>query len=333
MIKKEVKMKYKALVINNIDGVGKLDYEELEKKPLSSGEVFIKVIYSGINYKDSLAINPTTKVVRNYPMVPGVDFSGEVVESLSPLFSEGDLVFLTGLGYGTDRFGGFQEYVTVKGEDLLSIPKGLTPKEVMVYGTAGLTAAMSVEALSIREHDIQPLPFLVTGGTGGVSSHAILILKKLGCGVVASTRNQENMTYLKELGADDVVLFDTLLEKRRPLSTEKYSGAIDATGGEAVGNLLTEIKYGGVIGLSGNLAGMKFQSTVFPFILRGVSLVGIDSVQIPMEKKKRLFEKLADQYKAEKLMEIVSEEIPFESLKETLLKGEKKNGRVLVSFS
>lgn len=326
-------MEYKALIVENIDGVGNLTYEDLKKKPLNSGEVCIKVIYSGINYKDNLAIEPKTKVVRTYPMVPGIDFSGEVVESLSPSFSEGDLVFLTGLGYGTDRFGGFQEYVTVKGEDLLHIPKGLTPKEVMIYGTAGLTAAMSIEALLRAESENYTLPFLITGGTGGVSSHAVLILKKLGYDVVASTRNRENEKYLMGLGADEVILFDELLEKRRPLSIEKYSGVIDATGGEAVGNLLAEIKYGGAIALSGNLAGAKFQSTVFPFILRGVSLVGIDSVQVSMAKKKEIFEKLADNYKSEKLIDILSEEISFLSLKDILLSGEKKNGRILVSFS
>ncbi len=325
-------MEYKALMIDNIDGVGKLDYKDVKTQPLNSGEVRIKVMYSGINYKDNLAIDPKTKVVRTYPMVPGIDFSGVVVESLSSSFNTGDLVFLTGLGYGTDRFGGFQEYVTAKGEDILHIPEGLTPKEVMIYGTAGFTAALSIEALVKEESEKTHLPFLVTGGTGGVSSHAILILKKLGFDVVASTRHQDHESYLKSLGADQVILFDELLEKRRPLSSEKYSGAIDATGGEALGNVLTEIKYGGGIALSGNLAGAKFHSTVFPFILRGVSLIGIDSVQVPMDKKKEIFEKMANNYKSEKLINLLGEEVPFLSLKDNLLKGETKKGRILVSF-
>ncbi len=324
-------MKYKALVVNNEEGLGKISYETLEKKLLDSGEVFVRVLYSGINYKDGLALDPKSRVVRTYPMVPGIDFSGIVEESLSSRFNVGDFVFLTGRGYGTEKFGGFQEFITVNEDDLLQIPASMTPKEAMIYGTAGLTAAMSVEEVVSLESSSSS-SFLVTGGTGGVSSHAILILKKLGFHVTASTRDPKNNDYLKKLGADEVLPFSSFLEKRKPLSQEKYQGVVDATGGVAVGNLLTEIKYGGTIALSGNLAGASFEATVFPFILRGITLKGIDSVLVSLEKKKELFDKLSKEYKSESLIEIMNREIPFDTLKEELLKGTGGDGRIIIVF-
>ncbi len=325
-------MKYKALITRVIEETVQISYEEIEKKPLVDGEVLVQVLYSGINYKDILATNPKSKVVRAYPMVSGIDFSGLVVESLSEGFKEGDLVFSTGRGYGTEKFGGFQEFITASEEDLLIIPVDMTPKEAMLYGTAGLTAAMSVEAVVVEKSQATTGSFLVTGGTGGVASHAILMLKKLGYHVTASTRDPIHDKYLKRLGADEILPFSSFLEKRKPLSKEKYQGIVDATGGIAVGNLLTEITYGGTMALSGNLSGISFESTVFPFILRGITLKGIDSVQVSMEKKKEIFDKLSMDYKSEKLMEVLGKEIHFSSLKEELLKGETGEGRTLVTF-
>lgn len=325
-------MKYTALIVDNKDGKGDITYKEVAKTPLKRGDVFIQVMYSGINYKDLLATDPSSRVVREYPMVPGIDFAGRVVESQSSDFKEGELVFLTGRGYGTDKFGGFQEFITVNDEDLLHIPENLTPKEVMLYGTAGLTAAMSVEAVTSSGGLPSLSKFLITGGTGGVASHAILMLKKLGFSVTASTRNPFNDAYLKRLGADEVLSFSSFLEKRKPLSKEKYQGVVDATGGAAVGNLLTELNYGGVLALSGNLSGASFESTVFPFILRGVTLTGIDSVKVTMERKKTLFEKVAKDYKSENLINVLGKEISFNALKDELLHGSKGEGRVLIHF-
>ncbi len=326
-------MKYRALMVENNDGVGRIFYQEIEKVSLKEGEVFVKLLFSGINYKDVLATNPKSKVVRTYPMVPGIDFSGVVEESLSSTFKVGDFVFLTGRGYGTDKFGGFQEFITVNQDDLLPVPLMMTPKEVMLYGTAGLTAAMSVEEVVSAEGLDSSASFLVSGGTGGVASHGILILKKLGFQVTASTRDPMHNEYLRRLGADEILPFSSFLEKRKPLSKEKYQGIVDATGGAATGNLLTEIKYGGTLALSGNLSGTFFETTVFPFILRGVTLKGIDSVQVSMEKKRNIFEKLSKEYKSDNLNEILCREIPFGALQEELLKGTSGVGRILVSFS
>lgn len=306
-------------------------YEDLGWEPLAEGEVRVKTAFSGINFKDRLAMRKESKVVRNYPMVPGIDFSGYVEESNSSQFKVGDEVFVTGLGYGTDRYGGYSDYVTVKDNDLCTVPEGLTLKEVMQIGTAGFTAALSVDAVSGGK-SVENLEVLVTGGTGGVSSFAILLLSKLGARVTAATRSLEHSDYLKSLGAQEVILFDTLLEKRKPLSRERWDGVVDATGGEATGNLLTEIRYGGTLAVSGNLSGVKFSTTVFPFILRGINLQGIDSVYVSRERKTELFNKMAEEWRLRNLDRIIYKEVVFEDLKEELLHESKGTGRVLVTF-
>jgi len=324
-------MNNKALMLNLLDEKIDIQYVSSKCQPLQMNEVRVKVAFSGINYKDRLAMNPASKVIRNYPMVPGIDFSGLVEESTSSQFEVGERVFLTGLGYGTDRFGGFQEYVTVKEDDLCKVPDGLSLKEVMQIGTAGFTSALSVEAVS-ENSSLQDKEILVTGGTGGVSSFSVMILNKIGAHITVATRHLENADYLKSIGAHEVILFDTLLEKRKALSEEKWDGVIDATGGEATGNLLTEIRYGGTLAVSGNLSGVKFNSTVFPFILRGVSLKGIDSVYVKRDKKMRLFNKMAYEWKINNLERLTYNEIKFEDLKEELLRETHGKGRVLVTF-
>lgn len=324
-------MKNNALIIEKTEFGTELNYRYLENKKLMEDEVLVKVAFSGINYKDRLAIDPATKVVRQLPMVPGIDFSGTVSESRSDDFRIGDEVFLTGQGYGTDRFGGFQEYVVADAQHLCRVPEGLSLREVMLYGTAGFTAALSVDAL-MNGHDLKGKDILVTGGTGGVSSHAIMILRKLGANVTAATRSDQHADFLKSLGAENVMLFDALLEKRRALSEEKWDGVIDATGGEALGNLLTEVRYGGILAASGNLSGIRFESTVFPFILRGITLKGIDSVYAGREKKIELFEKLGKEWKSEHLLLTAEHEVKFADLKDELMKSKVKSGRTLVQF-
>lgn len=324
-------MKYKALVMEKTDHGDELNYKNIENDVLKDNEVLVKVAFSGINYKDRLAIDPATKVVRKFPMVPGIDFSGTVVESRSDEFSYGDEVFLTGQGYGTDRPGGFQEYAVADAAHLCSLPEGLTLREVMLYGTAGFTAALSVDALN-GGFDLKGKEILVTGGAGGVSSHAIMILRRLGADVTAVTRSEMHSDYLKALGADHVILFDALLEKHKALSQEKWDGVIDATGGEALGNLLTEIRYGGIMAASGNLSGIKFNSTVFPFILRGITLKGIDSVQVGKEKKTELFKKLGREWKSMDLEKAGDFEVPFQELKNELMKSPERRGRAVVAF-
>ncbi|HSR04386.1 MAG TPA: acryloyl-CoA reductase [Proteiniclasticum sp.] len=324
-------MENRALMLNLLDEKIDIQYRNAKWLPLQMHEVRVKEAFSGINYKDRLAMNPASKVIRNYPMVPGIDFSGLVEESNSSQFNVGEQVFVTGLGYGTDRFGGFQEYVTVKENDLCKVPDGLSLKEVMQIGTAGFTSALSVEAVS--DHgSVMDKDILVTGGTGGVSSFAVMILNKIGARITVATRHLENVDYLKSIGAHEVILFDTLLEKRKPLSKEKWDGVIDATGGEATGNLLTEIRYGGTLAVSGNLSGIKFNSTVFPFIIRGISLKGIDSVNVMRDEKMTIFNKLAHEWKLKSLDTIIYNEVKFEDLKEELLCETHGKGRVLVAF-
>lgn len=324
-------MKNKALILNLKEDKFGAEYLDADRKPLEKGEVRVKTAFSGINFKDRLAMKPESKVVRKYPIVPGIDFSGYVEETGSSQFAVGDEVFVTGLGYGTDRDGGFSEYVIVKEEDLCVVPDGLSLKEVMQIGTAGFTAALSVDAVS-RGEALTNREILVTGGTGGVSSFAIMLLNSLGARVTAATRSLDHEAYLKALGAQHVILFETLLEKRKPLSKERWDGVIDATGGEATGNLLTEIRYGSTLAVSGNLSGIKFSTTVFPFILRGISLQGIDSVYVNRERKMELFNKMARKWKLENLDRVIYKEVAFEDLKEELLLESNGTGRVLVTF-
>ena len=324
-------MKNKALILNLTEDRLAAEYLDVDRKPLGKGEVRVKTAFSGINFKDRLAMKPESKVIRKYPIVPGIDFSGYVKESGSSQFAVGDPVFVTGLGYGTDRDGGFSEYVIVKEEDLCAVPDGLTLKEVMQIGTAGFTAALSVDAVS-RGETLLNREILVTGGTGGVSSFAIMLLSSLGAKVTAATRSLDHEAYLRSLGAHQVILFETLLEKRKPLSKERWDGVIDATGGEATGNLLTEIRYGGTLAVSGNLSGIQFSSTVFPFILRGITLQGIDSVYVTRERKMNLFNKMAREWRLENLDRTIYKEVAFEDLKEELLHESTGTGRVLVTF-
>ena len=324
--------KYKALVLNNIEDVYSVSYEEMQMNELSLGEIRIKMEYSSVNYKDRLAMNKKSRVVRSYPMVPGIDFSGSVVESASSQFKTGDDVFVTGFGFGTDRPGGFREFIEVNEKYVNRVPEGMTTKEVMVYGTAGFTAALSVDA--ILESGVRPEdgPILVTGGSGGVAVAALLILKHLGYRVSIATRNLGRHDYFIRMGADEIVDFSSLLEPRKPLSKELWSAVVDATGGEALGNLLKEVKYGGMVALSGNLSGTEFTTNVFPFILRGITLKGVDSVQVEVPKKDRIFKKLAKEWKSPMMEKSIRREIAFSDLKTALELEPVGEGRDLVVF-
>jgi len=296
------------------------------------GEIRIKMEFSSINFKDRLAMNKKSRVVRSYPMVPGIDFSGSVVESNSKEFKNGDQVFVTGFGFGTDLPGGFREFIEVNEKYVNRVPEGMTTREVMIYGTAGFTAALSVDA--IIESGIKPTdgPILVTGGSGGVAIAALLILKHLGYQVCISTRNLERNDYFVNLGADEILNFSSLLEPRKALSKELWAAVVDATGGQALGNLLKEVKYGGVIALSGNLSGIEFATNVFPFILRGITLKGIDSVNVDVVKKERIFKKLAKEWKSPFMEKAIRSEIPFLNLITALEQEPVGEGRDLVVF-
>lgn len=323
----------RALILEKMEDGSVLNYQNIDLLNLSDGEVRIKVSYTGINYKDRLSVDASSKVVRKYPMVPGIDFSGIVVDSKAPDYSVGDQVLVTGYGYGTDHPGGYQESVAVKQEHLIRLPEEMTLKDGMIYGTAGFTAALSVDAMEKVLGNLDGKKILVTGGSGGVSSHGVLILHKLGAKVSVATRSLEHKEYLESLGAHEVLLFDGLLEKRRALSTEKWDGVLDTTGGEALGNILTEVKYGGIVCTSGNLSGIRFESTVFPFILRGITLKGIDSVMVDHAIRNDIFKKLATSWHSENLGRTVKNVISFNELREELLNPSEGAGRVVVDMN
>jgi len=324
--------KYKALVLSDKEDIYSISYEEMFMNELSLGEIRIKMEFSSINFKDRLAMNKKSRVVRSYPMVPGIDFSGSVVESNSKEFKNGDQVFVTGFGFGTDMPGGFREFIEVNEKYVNRVTEGMTTREAMIYGTAGFTAALSVDA--IIESGIKPQdgPILVTGGSGGVAIAALLILKHLGYQVCISTRNLERNDYFVNMGADEILNFSSLLEPRKALSKELWAAVVDATGGQALGNLLKEVKYGGVIALSGNLSGIEFTTNVFPFILRGITLKGIDSVNVDVVKKERIFKKLAKEWKSPFMEKAIRSQIPFLNLKTALEQEPVGEGRDLVVF-
>ncbi len=261
--------------------------------------------YSSVNYKDALALTPRGGVVRNYPIVPGIDLTGEVVESQSPEFAVGDLVLAHGYEIGTGRHGGYAEYVRLPADQVVALG-GLTAREGAAIGTAGFTAAMSVEAL-IR-HGISPGdgPIVVTGATGGVGSVSVDLLAAAGYEVVASTGKPEATEHLKSLGASEVIgrLPEDPDAKPRPLAKTRWAGAVDCVGGATLADVLSTLQYGGAVAASGLTGGAALSTTVMPFILRGVSLLGIDSVLMPIEPRRALWERLGAALKPQHLAEV-----------------------------
>lgn len=264
--------------------------ETLRPDDLPPGDVTVKVLYSSVNFKDALALTPQGGVVTEYPVVPGIDLSGEVVESTSPDFSPGDLVVAHGYEIGTARNGGYAEYARVPAEWVVKLGS-LSPRDAMAIGTAGFTAAMSVRALidwGIKPDDG---PIVVTGATGGVGSVSIDLLASAGYDVVASSGKPDAVDHLKALGASEVIgrLPADPEAKPRPLARSRWAGAVDCVGGATLADVLSTLKYGGAVAASGLTGGPKLQTTVMPFILRGVALLGMDSVQMPIDKRRELW--------------------------------------------
>ncbi|MFJ8236226.1 acryloyl-CoA reductase [Ureibacillus sp. NPDC094379] len=325
----------KALVVDNNNEEFTVQVKNLSLKDLPEGEVLVKVAYSSINYKDSLAAIQNGNIVKNYPFVPGIDLAGIVISSEDPRFKEGDEVIATSYEIGVSHFGGFSEYARIPAEWIVPLPKGLTLKEAMVIGTAGFTAALSVQRL--EENNVSPEKgkVLVTGATGGVGSFAVSILSTLGYQVEASTGKESEQEYLKNLGATSIVSRDEVFDgKIRALGKQKWAAAVDPVGGEPLAALLSQIQYGGSVAVSGLTAGTKLPTTVFPFILRGVNLLGIDSVYCPMETRLKVWSRLATDFKLANLEELIQQEVTLEQLPEflpTLLKGQAR-GRILVKL-
>lgn len=294
-------MEFQAMVAHKTDSGISLLRETVGDDFLGPGDVTIKVHFTSANYKDGLAITPGGGVVRDYPIVPGIDITGEVFASDNPEFAVGDLVVAHGYEIGTARNGGFAEYARVPAEWVVKLD-GLTPREAATLGTAGFTAALSVQAL--LDHGLTPGsgPVLVTGATGGVGSVAVDILSGLGFEVIASTGKIGATELLDTLGAKSVVgRLPAEGEKLRPLGKAQWAAAVDSVGGSSLAHILSAVKYGGAVAVSGLTGGSDLPTTVLPFILRGVSLLGIDSVQLPISIRRELWARLAKDLKPQHL--------------------------------
>jgi acrylyl-CoA reductase (NADPH) len=277
---------FKAILINKDEKGYRADLAELDETTLPAGEVLVKVLYSTLNYKDGLAITGKGPIVRAFPMVPGIDFAGEVLESSSPEYQPGDQVILNGWGVGEGHWGGLAQKARVKAEWLLPLPKGITPKQTLAIGTAGYTAMLCVMAL--QQHGLKPSAgeVLVTGAAGGVGSFATMLMNKLGFTVVASSGRSEESAYLKRLGASEVIERASLSEPGKPLAKERWAAVIDSVGSHTLANACAAVKSNSAVAACGLAQGMDFPTTVAPFILRGITLYGINSVTV--EKAKRI---------------------------------------------
>ena len=323
-------MKFKAYLVEEVEGSFNGSIQEIELPPLEDGKVSIKVHYSSLNYKDALASTGVKGVARSYPFVPGIDVAGEITESSDERYSVGDLVVATGYKIGMAVFGGFGEMVQLPSEWLVKLPSGLTLQEAMNIGTAGLTAGASVKKI-IDSGISKDLPVLVSGATGGVGSVAVNLLSKLGYEVHALTGKSEESETLKDMGAKQVLLRDEFMaEPIKALDKGIYGGAVDTVGGDILAKMLSMISNEGSVSCCGNVGGMKFTSSVFPFILRGVSLIGIDSAESPINFKDEIWNLFATDWSLElnKYSKVISlDQIEDEITK--ILKGQQV-GRVVI---
>ena len=323
-------MKFKAYLVEEVEGSFNGSIQEIELPPLEDGKVSIKVHYSSLNYKDALASTGVKGVARSYPFVPGIDVAGEITESSDERYSVGDLVVATGYKIGMAVFGGFGEMVQLPSDWLVKLPSGLTLQEAMNIGTAGLTAGASVKKI-IDSGISKDLPVLVSGATGGVGSVAVNLLSKLGYEVHALTGKSEESETLKNMGAKQVLLRDEFMaEPIKALDKGIYGGAVDTVGGDILAKMLSMISNEGSVSCCGNVGGMKFTSSVFPFILRGVSLIGIDSAESPINFKDEIWNLFATDWSLElnKYSKVISlDQIEDEITK--ILKGQQV-GRVVI---
>jgi acrylyl-CoA reductase (NADPH) len=326
---------FKALIVNKTDDDFSVKIEKLTIHDLPKAEVLIKVAYSSINYKDGLASTPEGKIVRSYPFVPGIDLAGVVVSSGDPRFHEGDKVIATSYEIGVSHYGGYSEYARIPSDWLVPLPKNLTLKEAMIFGTAGFTAALSIQRLEDNGLTPDKGNVLVTGATGGVGSLAVSMLAKAGYKVVASTGKASEHDFLKGLGATEVISREEVHSgKIKTLDKQIWAGAVDPVGGETLASILSKISYHGSVAVSGLTGGAQVPTSVFPFILRGINLLGIDSVYCPMDLRQKVWNRMSSDLKPKHLVDSIQKEITLEQLPETLptlLKGQAR-GRIIVKL-
>lgn len=325
---------YNAIYIDKQDDQYQCDLRALDDDVLPEGDVTVAISYSTLNFKDGLAISGTSPVVRKFPMVPGIDFAGTVIESTNDQFAVGDQVFTNGWGLGEKYWGGLAQKTRIPAKWLLATPESLSAYDVMAVGTGGYTAMLCVMAL--QRHGVTPEsgPVLVTGANGGVGSFAVAFLSRLGYEVIASTGRMTEEPRLKALGAKTVIDRATLSEPGRPLNKEQWAGAIDTVGSHTLANVCASTCYGGTVAACGLAQGMDFPATVAPFILRGVTLAGIDSVMCPMPIRQSAWQQIEKLMNRE-LIEGATTLIPFNQAIDTanqLLAGQ-VTGRVIVDVN
>ena len=284
---------FNAILIEKADDVQTVSVTKVDESQLPEGDVTIDVAYSTLNYKDGLAITGSSPVVRKFPMVPGIDLSGTVRDSSHADWKAGDKVVLNGWGVGEGHWGGLAQVARLKGDWLVPLPTAFTEKQAMAIGTAGYTAALCVEALVKAGVTPDQGEILVTGATGGVGSVAVALLKKAGFTVVGSTGKASEADYLTQLGADSIIDRAELSEKGRPLQKERWAGVVDSVGSFTLVNACAAVKYGGAVAACGLAQGADFPATVMPFILRGVRLLGVDSVMAPKAARLAAWARLA----------------------------------------
>jgi acrylyl-CoA reductase (NADPH) len=326
---------FKALVLSESDGKVGNEIQELATSDLPEGDVRVRVEYSDVNYKDGMVVNGIGGLVRNYPHVPGIDFAGVVEESSHSRYTAGDKVVLTGWRVGEVHWGGYAQKARVNGDWLVPLPEGLSSKQAMAVGTAGLTSMLCVMALEDHGLTTSDGPVLVTGAAGGVGSVAVSILARLGYEVGASTGREAQHEYLKSLGATTIVARSDLSEpNKRPLESETWAGAVDTVGSTTLARVLAQVKYGGSVAACGLAGGPKLEVTVLPFLLRGVNLLGIDSVMQPFENRVRVWDRIASDLPHDKLEEM-TEVIGLSGVAEaasSILSGQVR-GRLVVDLS
>ncbi len=326
-------MKFKALIVKEVNGKFVREISNKSFDELPEGDVLIKVIYSSLNYKDALSATGKKGITRKYPHTPGIDAAGVVEESSSNQFKKEDKVIVTGYDLGMNTSGGFAEFIRVPAEWIIKLPEGLSLKESMILGTAGFTAGLSVYKL--EKAGIDKLgEIIVTGATGGVGSLAVILLSKLGYNVVASTRKKDNEEYLKKLGAKLIIDSNELDDKSsKPLLSRRWKGAVDTVGGNILSTVLRSLDYGCSVASCGNVLSPELNMTLYPFILRGVNLLGINSAETKMDLRKIIWQKLSQEWKIDHLNEITTE-CSLEELNEKIdliLEG-KITGRILVDL-
>lgn len=323
---------FRALVLNQEDKSVSAEFKDLTTDDLPEGDVLVRVKWSTLNYKDGMVLNGLGRLVRTYPHVPGVDFSGEVVSSSDDRYKPGDEVVLTGWRVGEAHWGGYGQLARVKADWLVPLPDGLDPSQAMAIGTAGFTSMLAVMALEAQGvSPDQDGEVLVTGAAGGVGSVAISILSSLGYRVAASTGRAETHAYLRDLGASTIIDRNELTDTSKPLLKERWVGAIDSVGSSTLAHVLSEMKYRGTVAACGLAGGPDLPGTVIPFLLRGVRLIGIDSVMCPYETRVEAWKRLAGELPKEQLVSATTKVALSDILPwgQKILKGQVQ-GRLLV---